>query len=234
MNKHKHNVLIVDDEKQISTALGRIFKKNDIDFFCCTSGEAGIKKLNNTESPFSLILSDQRMPGMTGIDFLEKAKKISPATIRVLISGYSDNDVLIDAINKGIIQKFIQKPWEINDLINVVKKGFQRFNNAFENERFVRLAKKQNKKLYQLDYNLNERVKKYKQKIVELDRKIEGLKNKVGKQNDSEKCFEEWIKQHNMLDSNNLKVLLKGNLDTLFEKFKEIAGENDFTMPGVN
>lgn len=234
MNKHKHSVLIVDDEKQISTALGRIFKKNNIDFVCCTSGEAGIKELNNTESPFSLILSDQRMPGMTGIDFFARAREISPGTIRILISGYSDNDVLIDAINKGIIQKFIQKPWETKDLINVVKKGFQRFSNAFENEQFVRLAKQQNKKLYQLDYNLNEKVKKYKQKIVELDRKIQGLKNKVVKQNDSDKYFEEWLKQHDMLDSNNLKVLFRENLDTLFEKFRDIAGKNDFIMPGMN
>ncbi|MCK5100475.1 MAG: response regulator, partial [Desulfobacteraceae bacterium] len=181
MERRKPKVLIVDDEKEISSALGRIFKKNKIEFVSCESGEAGIKELAETEFPFSLIISDQRMPGMTGAEFLEQAKEMSPATVRFLISGYSDSDVLINAINKGVVQKFIQKPWKMSSLVDAVKKSFMQYKNSFGNEKLVRLARDRNRKMYQLNHTLNKKIAGHKKTIEEFDRKIAEVKIEIGK-----------------------------------------------------
>jgi len=242
MAKYKHRVLIVDDEKKISSALGRILKKNGIEFVSCKSGEAGLKELKKPDTLFSLIISDQLMPGMTGTEFFTEAKKMSPATVRILISAYSDNDVLIDAINRGIIQKFIPKPWEIDDLITTVKQGFLRFKNAFENEKLVRMAKKQNKKLYQLDKNLKKRLEDHKQKIIELDKSIEKMKDgisKMPKPGMSKKpaldvYFETLLKKNNMLENNTLNSLFCSTLYELHGQFKSATEKKGFELPELD
>ena len=242
MKKRKHKVLIVDDEKQISSSLGRVLKKNGIEFVCCESGEEGLKELSSTAFPFSLIISDQRMPGMTGSEFLEKAKEMTPSTVRFLISGYSDNDVLIDAINRGIIQKFIHKPWDITDLVNTVKKGFKRFNNAYENERLVKVTRKQNKKLYQLDCDLNDKVKKHKQKLEKLDQKIILLKKDVGKRTNigdingsfSPDYIEKWFEKNGFLEKSKFNSIFQDTLYELFDQFNNIAQKNGFEMPTID
>ena len=242
MEKRKHKVLIVDDEKKISSSLGRILKKNGIEFVACESGEEGLEELDKTDFPFSLIISDQRMPGMTGSEFLEQAKEMSPATIRFLISGYSDSDVLIDAINRGIIQKFIQKPWKIHDLVDTVKKSFIQFKNDFENEKLVRLARKQNKKLYQLNSALNDKAAIHKKKIEEFDRAIAQIKIDIEKKGEAKNIdeplsidyFEKLFKQHNKLESHKMTLLFQDTLCELFGRFSDIAKKNGFEMPQID
>ncbi|MCK5310946.1 MAG: response regulator [Desulfobacteraceae bacterium] len=242
MKKRRHKVLIVDDEKKISNSLGRILKKNGIEFICCESGKAGLEELEKADSLFSLIISDQRMPGMSGSEFLEKAKEISPATVRILISAHSDDDVLIDAINRGIIQNFIPKPWKIDDLVSTVKKGFMRFKNAFENERLVRLARKQNKKLYKLDSNLNASVMSHKKKIEALDQVIARMKTEIvkRKKTDNEKepvsdsYVEELFKEYGVLENDKLDLLFQDTLCELFGQFQGIAQKNSFEISGID
>ena len=85
-----HTILIVDDEEKIGKSLGRLLRTIKIKYVYLDSGQSALERLKSTSTPFSLILSDQRMPGMTGADFLEKAKEIAPDTIRFLITGYAD------------------------------------------------------------------------------------------------------------------------------------------------
>jgi response regulator RpfG family c-di-GMP phosphodiesterase len=77
----------------VGKSLGRILKKIGVDFVTCENGEQGLEELTNSEFPFSLLISDQRMPGMAGSELLVQAREESPETIRFLISGYSDMDV---------------------------------------------------------------------------------------------------------------------------------------------
>jgi DNA-binding NtrC family response regulator len=99
--KYKHKLLFVDDEESITKALYRIFRRQGYEIHTASSGQEGLEMLKKDKKPFSLIISDQRMPGMTGSQFLEKAKKIFPESIRILLTGYSDMDAIVDAINKG-------------------------------------------------------------------------------------------------------------------------------------
>ena len=101
--KYKHRLLLVDDEESITKALYRIFRREGYEIQTASSGQEGLEVIKEDKKPFSLIISDQRMPGMTGTQFLEKAKKILPNAMRILLTGYSDMDAIVDAINRGEI-----------------------------------------------------------------------------------------------------------------------------------
>ncbi len=100
----------MDDEPNVLRALRRIFHEDDFDIVLMQSGEEALAFLRN--APVDLILSDHNMPGMSGVEFLCKAKEIQPDCIRMLITGRGDLQVALDAINQGNIYKFFQKPWE--------------------------------------------------------------------------------------------------------------------------
>ena len=104
-------MLLVDDDAPTGKAIGRVLEREGLGYTFVDSAEEGIKVLENVEFPFSLILSDQRMPGMPGTEFLSRAKELAPDTIRYLITGYSEMDTIINAVNKGAVQHYISKPW---------------------------------------------------------------------------------------------------------------------------
>jgi response regulator RpfG family c-di-GMP phosphodiesterase len=228
MNKKRiHKVLIVDDTKEISTPLGKVLKKNGIGSICSESIEAGLNELGKENALFSLIVSDQ-------VEFLEHAKEASPSAIRILISDYSDNDILVESINKGIVQKFILKPFTVKELIEAVKQGFFSFKNTFENEQHVRLAEKKNKKLYQLDLNLKKRAATHKKKIETMDQIIAKMKTEianrkeavVGEKSISVDLLEESFASSGYLEKDRLDTLLGATLNELFGRFKDVAKEN--------
>ena len=119
--KSKHKLLLVDDEESITKALSRLFRKEEYEIYTALSGQQGLDILKRDGRPFSLIISDQRMPGMTGAQFLERAKSISPDAKRILLTGYSDMDAIVEAVNKGEIHRYLSKPWNDNDLLIQVR-----------------------------------------------------------------------------------------------------------------
>jgi len=89
------------------------------------------------ENEVSLIISDQRMPGMTGVQLLEKSLEIRPAAIKILLTGYTDVQALIDAINEGKVYRYISKPWDADDLRLTVKRALETFELTENNERLL-------------------------------------------------------------------------------------------------
>jgi YesN/AraC family two-component response regulator len=108
-------LLIVDDEADNLTALKRLLRK-DFEVLTAEDGPNGLRILEEEEKPFDCILSDQRMPGMTGSEFFERVQKIDEFTTRILISGFSDLEAVIDAVNRGHIWQYVAKPWEPEEL----------------------------------------------------------------------------------------------------------------------
>ena len=96
-----HTILIVDDEENIRKALGRLIKRTGALAFYAASGPQALDFIEKSEHQLSMILSDQRMPGMEGTRFLEKARAITPETVRFLITGYADINAVSDAVNAG-------------------------------------------------------------------------------------------------------------------------------------
>jgi response regulator RpfG family c-di-GMP phosphodiesterase/PAS domain-containing protein len=109
------NILIVDDEENVITSLERILR-GKFNVFIAKSGDEALETLKN--NPIEIILTDQRMPGLTGLDLLRRAQKTNPDVVGILISGYSDPNVLVDALNLGNVRGFINKPWDYEDLLH--------------------------------------------------------------------------------------------------------------------
>jgi len=104
----KLNLLFVDDEKQILIPLKAMFKKQ-YGVFTAVSGPNALEIIHNNS--IQIIVSDQRMPEMPGIELLKQVKKISPHTVRILLTGYADINAVVDSVNTGEIFRFIEKPW---------------------------------------------------------------------------------------------------------------------------
>jgi response regulator RpfG family c-di-GMP phosphodiesterase len=121
------------------------------------SGEAGLDLLSKNN--VGVIISDQRMPGMTGVEFLGKVRELYPDTVRVVLSGYTDLSTIAEAINHGAIYKFLTKPWEDELLRANVEEAFQRYELKSENRRLTRDLQTANEALQLVNQGLVQRVK---------------------------------------------------------------------------
>ena len=120
----KHSILCVDDEVDNVEALERLFRRK-FQVLKATSGEEALAIL--AENPVAVIISDQRMPQMSGVEFLAASIKTHPKSIRILLTGYTDIDSVIAAINSGHVYRYVTKPWDPVDLTNAVDKAVERY-----------------------------------------------------------------------------------------------------------
>lgn len=164
---NEHILLLVDDEKAITRALHRLFRKEGYKILTADSGMAGLEILKNSDRPVSLIISDQRMPEMNGAEFLEKAKAIFPEAVRYLLTGYSDMEAVVNAVNKGEIHRYLTKPWNDEDLLLHVRQSLEHFELISENQRLTQLTIQQNTELNLLNKDLELKVEERTKEIVE-------------------------------------------------------------------
>lgn len=147
----KPKVLVVDDEETYLRTLRRILRK-DFDVLTAMSGSEGIEVLQQNRD-VALILSDQRMPVMTGAAFLGEAIKLSPDSIRFLITGYADLDAVVEAINTGHIYRYITKPWNPDELLIDVKRAVEHYLTTRENLRLSKFNEQLVQDLKELLFN---------------------------------------------------------------------------------
>ena len=141
MQKQKRTLLLVDDEQNIVSSLKRLLRRDDYQIFTANSGQEGLDLLAHQQ--VDVIVSDQRMPGMIGADFLRAAKLLYPDTIRIMLSGYTELQSVTDAVNEGAIYKFLTKPWEDDLLRGHIADAFHLKEISDDNERLnleVRIA----------------------------------------------------------------------------------------------
>lgn len=119
-----HTLLLVDDEENILAALRRLLRRDGYRILCATSGKDGLALLEK-EPNVDIIMSDQRMPHMTGTAFLRQARNLSPDSIRIVLSGYTDLESVTEAINEGAVYKFLTKPWDDEILRLSIKEALQ-------------------------------------------------------------------------------------------------------------
>lgn len=150
-------LLLVDDEENILAALRRMFKRQGYRLFTAGSGPAGLEVLERES--IDMVISDMRMPGMDGAKFLERVAQQWPATIRILLTGYADLSLTIDAINKGHIYRYISKPWEDNDIKLTVQHALETQSLEREKRRLEDLTRRQNEELKALNGSLEYKVK---------------------------------------------------------------------------
>ncbi len=153
----RHGLLIVDDEKEILRSLTLTFM-DDYEVFTASSGIEGLEIVK--QQAIALVIADQRMPEMTGVEFLEKVLAINPCIIRIILTGYTDTASLIQAINKGHIYQYINKPWERHELRIIVKRAVESYELALENRRLLKELQAANERLKDENIFLKNEVSK--------------------------------------------------------------------------
>lgn len=157
MMKNTISILYVDDEINNLVAFKANFRR-DYKIYTAESAEEG-KALLKEKKEINIIISDQRMPNITGVQFFESILKEHPDPIRILLTGYADIEAVIGAINRGQVYRYITKPFNSEELKTVINSAYEIFSLREENKELVKSLLQANK---QLDFML-------RQKLISLD-----------------------------------------------------------------
>ncbi|WKJ91136.1 response regulator [Methylomonas montana] len=147
MNQADIKILLVDDEPNVLKALTRLLKQYDP--MSAGSGEEALELAEN--QAFDLVISDYRMPGMNGIDFLILFKRMQPDAIRIVLTGFADLEGAQHAINEAQVFRFINKPWSNLEIVNVVENGLVHKRMLMENRALADQVRAQQKLLDEKD-----------------------------------------------------------------------------------
>lgn len=128
-NKKKHPLLLVDDEPEILFTLKGLLRK-EFELHTAESGQEALEILREHE--VHVVMTDQRMPEMTGVELMGRVKNQFPETIRVVFTGYADTKAVIDAINNGGLYRYLTKPWDPDELIEVLHEATSHYDKLVE------------------------------------------------------------------------------------------------------
>jgi two-component system response regulator HupR/HoxA len=150
-------LLAVDDEQSSLNAIFRTLRR-EFEVLLSLNGHSALEVMKEQE--ISVILADQRMPEMTGVEFFNKAMQIQPHAMRILITGYTDIEAIIRAINDGKVFYYISKPWEPEELRIIVRRAAEQYRLTKENERLLKELEIANQRLQQENILLHQEVEK--------------------------------------------------------------------------
>lgn len=169
-----YKVLCVDDETANLRLLERLFR-GSYEVMSAASADEALELLSVHD--FALIISDQRMPGVTGIEFLKKAAEMRRQTVRIMLTGYTDASTLVEAINSGVVYKYVTKPWVNDDLLATVKRALQHYETT----------KAQRQLQLQVE-RLQSRLKSTRDSAVEVFGKMLDLKDPQAREHAARVC----------------------------------------------
>jgi len=176
----EYSLLLVDDEPSITRSLQRLLRREGYTIHIADGGPQALALLKELDTPVSLIISDQRMPEMTGAQFLEQAKTIVPDAVRFLLTGYAEMEAIVAAINRGEIQRYLTKPWNDEDLVLQVRQAIQQVELTRENRRLQEVTARQNQQLLELSRSLDKKVQERTREIQVKNNELQaGLMNTV-------------------------------------------------------
>jgi len=138
-NYQNCTILYVDDEEKSLKYFTRAFG-DKFNILSAANAADGYRLLERHRDEIALLMTDQRMPGEKGVEFLQRARRLHPEAIRILTTAYSDFDVAIEAVNSASIYKYVTKPWDIPELEMILKQACQFL--TVQREHDLRLAAK--------------------------------------------------------------------------------------------
>lgn len=171
-----HNILFVDDEVNILNAIKRLLRKEDYNIVVSTSGEEALSVLEQRDN-MHMIISDYRMSGINGIELLQKAKEMRPHAIRVILSGYADASVVLDAINKGEVYRFLTKPWNDDEFKIDIRQCLNQRDLLEENRDLMEKLSRQNEDLEMMVQERTQSLSLSQQILMRLPIPIIGVSN---------------------------------------------------------
>lgn len=163
-----HTVLCVDDEKNVLNALKRLLRKENYRFLSASSCSEALEVLER--EAVHLILSDQRMPEMSGTDFLARVRRDYPDILRIILTGYTEVDAIMESINNGQIYKFFLKPWNDHNLKIEIRRALEQYDLMKTNRRLDEQVIEQNAELKRANERL-EQVVRQRTRTLEIQNK---------------------------------------------------------------
>jgi DNA-binding NtrC family response regulator len=130
----KHPILVVDDEPDILFSL-RALLRRDFEVHTAEGGAQALEVLR--QHPVHVIMTDQRMPEMTGAELLSRARGECPEATRIIFTGYADLKAVIDAVNRGEIYRYLTKPWDPDDLVALLHQACEHYQRHAERDRLL-------------------------------------------------------------------------------------------------
>lgn len=161
--RRARTLLLVDDEENIVASLRRLVRRDGYTLVTANSGAQALQRL--AENEVDVIVSDQRMPGMTGVEFLRRAKELYPETVRMVLSGYTELTSITDAINEGAIYKFLTKPWDDDRLRAHIAEAFQHKEMVDENRRLGQEVQETNRELATVNARLERLLAQQRERV---------------------------------------------------------------------
>ncbi|MBB6523060.1 HD domain-containing phosphohydrolase [Pseudoteredinibacter isoporae] len=204
-------IMIVDDEESILNSLQRLLFDMDCDIRTSTCAHKALEML--TEQAADIVISDMRMPGMDGAEFLSEVAQKWPDSERILLTGYSDLESTIGAINKGKINFYMEKPWDDDRLRRIISKGIEITHNRYRTGILERTVLEQNEQLKALNDDLEAKVQARSKALIESNEKLQISVKKV-RQNyqQTTQLFSSLIEQRmgpSLMSKQSLMLLLK-------------------------
>jgi signal transduction histidine kinase len=153
MVQRRHTILVVDDEPDVVKSVQDLLRY-DYKVLGATRARDAIRLMEENE--IHVVMSDQRMPEMSGVEFLGRARTDHPEAIRLLFTGYADIRAVIDAINQGNVYRYITKPWDPDELQTVIREAVERHDLLVERKRLIAELEQKNAELQQANAALRE------------------------------------------------------------------------------
>ena len=168
--RHEHTVLFVDDEVNILKALQRLLRTEDMNVLCAARAAEALDLLE--KHPTQVVVTDQRMPEMSGVDFLAHVRERQPEIVRMMLTGYTEMKVAVDAINRGEIYRLITKPWNDDELRATLRQAFDHADLKAEIKRLNQVTREQNFKLQDMNRNLEGKVRDRTKQLAEKHQQL--------------------------------------------------------------
>ena len=130
----KHPILLVDDEPEILFSL-RAMLRTEFELHTAEGGAEALEVLRGR--PVHVIMSDQRMPRMTGVEMLTRAREVCPEAVRIIFTGYADLKAVVDGVNRAEIYRYLTKPWDPDDLVTVLRQACEHYERQAERRRLL-------------------------------------------------------------------------------------------------
>ena len=216
----ENTILLVDDEQNVIRSLKRLLRKEGYKILTANSGQEGLQVLK--DNSIGVILSDQRMPGMSGVEFLSQVKELYPDTIRIVLSGYTELSSITDAINHGAIYKFFTKPWEDELLTVNIRDAFKNYGLHKENKRLTEELGRLNEKLENRVEEQNHESQ-LKLKMLQFTQQVMDIQpvGILGISNEDVICISNQ-QAHEFLSKNGRAIVMKDLTQVLPESICEI------------
>jgi putative nucleotidyltransferase with HDIG domain len=166
----ERTVLFVDDEVNILKALQRLLRHESMNVLTASRGREALELLD--QAPAQVVVTDQRMPEMSGVDLLSAVRERHPDVVRMMLTGYTEMDVAVEAINRGEIYRLITKPWNDDELRATLRQAFDHHALKKEIKRLNHVTREQNFKLQDMNRNLEEKVRERTKQLAEKHQEL--------------------------------------------------------------